>query len=241
MWDNEPGEGFSPREKRQWQVAEMWELAQDFEAAIDPDERQLAAFDMVTGVLARAADFCGTEAMNLVYGSVRDGSPRRESLGAVAWRLRVARGFFAAFERTAHPSSLALAEEEILAISGGDAPRLFSSSGRQGKRTNAFRLAITQLKALGWAAYMTEAGLVPFKRQKLITDAFGKPWDTIRKWSQPVADLLGKEYVEGSLLLWRTDARGQPISELSPEQSQFLTRDGASYQEELSRQGASLA
>ncbi|RYG86332.1 MAG: hypothetical protein EON59_10250 [Alphaproteobacteria bacterium] len=119
--------------------------------------------------------------------------------------------------------------DELRAMLGGDAPRLLAPfPGAQGRPTNAYALATTQLRALEWAKALEERGDNAAMRQVKISNAFGHPWDTIRKWDRPCKRELGDGYVRFAL---KRAARPGVTFPLEAEQGEAaaLQWDGRRY------------
>lgn len=122
---------------------------------------------------------------------------------------------------------------EAFCIAGGDAPTMFAQlSGKQGRRLSSYKLALTQIAAFEWEAYLKARDQKASAAQSLIADAFGATWPTIYKWKAPVAALLGDETVRDALAVAERCAWNETRSGIALWWRN-IEADGAAYKRAL--------
>ncbi len=170
---------------------------------------------VIRDALRLAAKLCGPKALRQAYGPIPSDATRAENLEAVSERLWALSHFFADVEDHRSGSAITEVAAEAFRVANGDVPILFAPlESRQGKRSNSFALAMSQLRGLEWEAYFKGMGLPPKKRRDLVTDAFGVTWDAMVKWrSRDLPKYLGSDVIrmklatadrEGSVDGWET-------------------------------------
>ncbi len=186
----------------------------EFRSMQDEDQADWAPI-IVRDALRLAAKLCGPLTLQQAYGPLAADATRGERLEAVSERLWGLSHFFADVEDHQSGSAITEVAAEAFRVANGDVPILFAPlESRQGKRSNSFALAMSQLRALEWEAYFSGMGLTLVKRRDLVTDAFGVTWDAMVKWrSRDLPKYLGSDVIrmklatadrEGSVDGWGT-------------------------------------
>lgn len=138
------------------------------------------------------------------------------AIGSLPYWLRMASSFFDPWG-VASPSVDDLVSE-LSAVSRGDPPRLLAARrGRSGKRRNTYRRLNAQLEAVAWEAVLARLGIDGGEAKEIISDAFQRPWDTIRKWKKACETGLGTQTVQRAMywtVATATDWEGRPLEEL---------------------------
>lgn len=198
--------------------------------------------------LAAARDFLseilGEEVFTTFYGDdLPPDSSRHDHLNLLANRLTRLSDLFGGTDQKAI-SSLRAASEELWAIAGGDAPRNFAQCGSntRGRLINSRRLAVHQLRALAWEAYLKAAGNAAGEVHLALHTAYGVEWRTMARWSTPVIRELGQaRYDEAMARSSRAGATGGWSAEIggrivSRENALARLSDhGTQYRAELAR------
>lgn len=215
-----------------------------FDGATGPHARSGWANVLTHDLLGIVAQVAGRELLEAAYGPNPDSDDASAVLQSLAHRIFLASELFASLENYSgpHPSSLIAASHELRAIAAGDAPRIFAQhEAAKGHRTNAYRLALRQLAAFEWEAFLSERRDSVAARRAEISRAFGAQWDTIRKWRAPISLLLGSGRVEAAERYARLTAQeGWPLRGRAHDDGDALSADGRAYQDELRRQSKSL-
>lgn len=205
---------------------------QDFADLADIPDQHSAKLDVEARLIARSALDLAAAAMGSEAHAraVQEANP-----AALPDRLGnclqlVARFIDPTGSMTPSANELAL---EISAIAAGDAPRLLALSARKkGRPTNAYRRLSFQLRALEWEALLAMLGMSAERRQSLVAEGFGMPWDTMSRWLNACIDGLGERTVKMALYFARISASEW----IEAKDAELLTRiklDGSAYHAEL--------
>jgi len=183
-------------------------------------------------VLRFARSVMGETAYSLAMKQGGDG----DGLGLLAHRLQV----IAPFMEGDWPADFTYGAvvEEVYAVAGGDVPYIFAQRDKvQGKRRNAFRLAVCKLNALVWYEALQRRGLSAGKSQSLIAGAFNSSWPAIQKWKAECIERLSqREYDQAMIRGNQIDIH--PINgKLSDEEvAAAINKAGSDYLAELLRE-----
>lgn len=128
----------------------------------------------------------------------------------------------------------------LSALRAGEVQPLFRPGDRGNKPANSYSLASVKLCALEWKEALCALGHSDGEANNLISQAFREQWDTIRKWRQPCASVLGDFVVSYRLGKARDVSHYQSSGRSAlfgtprtPEQD--LQTAGAMYREERRR------
>jgi hypothetical protein len=206
-------------------------VEKDFDEETDLATRAGRARMFFANLMGLTACIAGEGMLAAVYGDDPPSSDRRASLRRLGSRLYFAKEVFRAFEWDRVPSSLSAAFDEIRAIAGGDEPHLFASFPRpNGQSKHGFKLARLKLAAFEWEAYLEKANIPLATRQAAITEAFGRPWDTIRKWRSEIEKTLGQDNVESHLNFAILQAYlGRPLRTGFDNNEDAIAKDGRAF------------
>ncbi len=165
---------------------------------------------------------CGPELVTLAYGEPQ-AQERSAALNTLSDRLGLCSLLFADLEQLGSGHALSDASAEAYLVSRGDKPHLFAPiPSVQGKRNTTYKIALAELRALQWDAWLAETGEKPEARHEAISAAFGYPWDSIRKWGSTLPSKLGERLYDYHIqVAKRLAASGSPLGDLA--------RDGARY------------
>lgn len=115
------------------------------------------------------------------------GQTRSEQLDRLSFKVELA----GALIQGAGEISGSEPAREISFIAAGDAPNLLAPDNRQRLRGNAAALAVHQMRALEWNAFLDALGWSAGQRQARIADSYGSTWDAIRRWPVPARRIFG--------------------------------------------------
>lgn len=174
----------------------------------------------------------GPQLKNMALGEdLPDCAAQGEKLNALADRLDTLCG-------DDLPNDVRKAIDDIRAMSKGDEAQFLVPAARDGNyRTNAYRLARHQLRALEWVKLLVFHGNSVGESQTTVAYHYGTTWDAIRKWEATIKLMLGADFVSSTL---DRAARGQSILTFDLQKNTdvagLIARDGLAYQKELSKQ-----
>ncbi|WP_342658250.1 hypothetical protein NPJ82_02595 [Sphingomonas sp. NY01] len=170
------------------------------------EEQQVAAADLLRKSMFFIHKLLGVEVLQAALGSVDENDPEAV-LKVAAARISIFAGLFYQIpEDAASPMKVV---EEAAAISNGDAPQMFAKFSDTKVKDRVIR---AKFRAHVWAAYLKASGMPAMQAERRVEDAFGYPWETIRKgWTRDVGAALDEVYRSFALNLAKvTGAAGRP-------------------------------
>lgn len=197
-------------------------------AAETAAERQQLALGVLETAMFTLHKLLGTDLLTAMLGDL-EGADRGVILETAARRIFYLSTIFGKMPLDAAAPFKVV--EEAMAIARGDAPLMFARL--DGQKVN-HRIGQAKFGALKWDAYLRGRGLPPGKRHALIAEAYGAPWDTIRRaWKRDVVGLLSQESIAYLLQSAEVEGRlGVPRWEMlgSDDWEATMAADGRRYQ-----------
>lgn len=151
---------------------------------LDFDDPTEEARQTVCAVLDMANEACGSDIIDLAYGTTPEGDVGR--LKAIAKRVRLAGSVFG--RNNSGEGSLRQVAQEADDISLGDAPKIFAKISSRRKSIRLLRAKVTALRLDSW---LQGVGQQPATRHAAISASFNAEWDTISRWASDAREVFG--------------------------------------------------
>jgi len=224
------------REKALQALSSLYDAIEAFDG-LDSDDQPDEAAILVRSMLRLVSGICGDDIIRMAYAADPKPEDRRACLSRLAERLMIVSHLFSS-QQPMSGSSLVDAALDASMVANGDRPKLFAPiASKQGVRTNSFELALHQIGALAWVAYLEGSGIKSSESQSTVASAYGTSADTMRKWvPNQLAEAFGVDVVDLKIRTAMREGAMHLKFGIAPDLGKIQT-DGAAYMRALGFKG----